>query len=32
MKGKCDTFSVDEQRNWLCFVYLEVKLDEHRFG
>ena len=32
MKGKCYVFSGYEQRNKVCFVYLECKLQQDRYG
>ena len=32
MKGKCHVFSGYKQRNKVCLVYLECKLQKDRYG
>ena len=32
MKGKCEDFSCHKERNEMCLVYLECKLQEVKYG
>ena len=32
MKGKCDAFNAQKQRNEVSLVHIEFKLHQHRFG